>query len=82
MSRDQILNIIMVGIPDWHDKEHEEEAKKRETVEKPLRQRRIEICERCKKMTAFKFCKACGCFLPVKVFLKHTECPLDKWPKE
>jgi hypothetical protein len=72
----------MIGIPDWHDKEHKNEVREREKVSKSLRQQRIEICNSCKKMTAFKFCKACGCFLPVKTYLKFAECPLDKWPKE
>jgi TPP-dependent indolepyruvate ferredoxin oxidoreductase alpha subunit len=72
----------MNGLPDWNNKEYEAEASNNKNVEKTLRQRRIEICEGCKKMTAFKTCKLCGCFLPVKTFLKHAECPLDKWPKE
>jgi hypothetical protein len=34
-------------------------------------------CERLFKPT--RTCKECGCFMSLKTWLKHAECPLGKW---
>jgi len=40
---------------------------------------RMEICKKCDKLSKLKFCKACGCFMPLKTRLENASCPLDKW---
>ena len=39
---------------------------------------RIDICKNCDNYS-YKFCKVCKCFLPFKVLIKNTSCPLKKW---
>lgn len=41
--------------------------------------KRMSVCEECEKLTVAKTCKECGCFMPAKVKLKHSACPLGKW---
>lgn len=42
--------------------------------------RRFCICQACPYYhRASKRCKKCGCFLPPKVRLKVSECPIKKW---
>lgn len=43
-------------------------------------QQRLDICHSCDAYFKFtKQCKKCGCFLPAKVRLKSSRCPLKKW---
>lgn len=42
--------------------------------------KRTEICDGCEvQNTALKVCTACGCFLPAKVRLKESTCPMELW---
>ena len=40
---------------------------------------RMAICEECPNFTKVKFCKICGCFMPIKVRLPMMKCPAGKW---
>ena len=41
---------------------------------------RMDICKECDRYDSkLKLCNECGCFLPVKVLLKESFCPLLKW---
>lgn len=40
---------------------------------------RIEICKSCDELNSVKFCQQCGCFMPLKTWLKSSSCPLKKW---
>ena len=43
---------------------------------------RYGICQGCEKLyKPTDTCKACGCFMKVKSWMPHQECPLKKWPK-
>lgn len=47
---------------------------------KDIRDHRLDICRGCVRF--FKLahsCKECGCFMPMKTWLKGAECPLNKW---
>ena len=39
---------------------------------------RLAICEACENYS-YKFCKKCSCFLPFKVLVRGTSCPIKKW---
>ena len=41
---------------------------------------RYTICKTCDKNVAMTFMK-CSCFIPSKVIIAATACPLDKWTK-
>ena len=41
---------------------------------------RMDICKECDRYNSkVKSCKECGCFMPAKVLLKKSFCPLLKW---
>jgi hypothetical protein len=40
---------------------------------------RMDICKKCEKLSAIKTCKVCKCIMPIKVRLRHAECPIGKW---
>ena len=40
---------------------------------------RYEICKSCDLLNQFKFCKSCGCFMPIKVRMNDVSCPERKW---
>lgn len=40
---------------------------------------RIELCKSCDQLNSLNFCKQCGCFMPAKIRLKWTSCPIGKW---
>lgn len=43
-------------------------------------QSRLDICKTCPELLRFtKQCKKCGCFLPAKVLLSNSKCPIGKW---
>jgi hypothetical protein len=42
---------------------------------------RRETCEQCPEKSERNTCKKCGCYLPAKILLKPTNCPLGKWDK-
>lgn len=44
-----------------------------------VREERINKCDQCNELSAKKFCNQCGCFMPIKTWLKSSECPLKKW---
>lgn len=48
-------------------------------VDDATRQERVDICNNCDKLTMLKTCTECGCLMPVKTWLKSSECPLKKW---
>lgn len=43
---------------------------------------RLAICNDCEVQNALKICTACGCFIPAKVKLAESECPMELWSKE
>lgn len=47
-------------------------------VEK-IRNERLDLCQSCDKYNKLKFCSECGCFMPAKISLYQTKCPLNKW---
>lgn len=40
---------------------------------------RIEQCKACSNLSVLNICKECGCFMPAKVRLKWSSCPIGKW---
>lgn len=48
-------------------------------VSKEIHDTRMEICKNCDKLNTINFCKQCGCFMPLKTWLKSSNCPLGKW---
>jgi len=50
-----------------------------ERVEQSQREHRINICKTCDRISIFKFCKECNCFMPLKTYLNWATCPLEKW---
>ena len=41
---------------------------------------RMDICKGCDRFNKHtKMCKECSCFMPAKVLLKKSFCPLLKW---
>jgi hypothetical protein len=41
---------------------------------------RYSTCQGCADFY-YKFCKHCGCFMPLKTLLPMFECPIGKWTK-
>lgn len=37
------------------------------------------VCSRCPLLTRVMTCRACGCFMPVKVQIDKAACPKGKW---
>ena len=64
---------------DWHSKEYETKGYVADDL---VRKKRIEICENCESLTKLKICKECGCFMPVKIWIKFIDCPIEKWARE
>jgi hypothetical protein len=52
--------------------------KKNYIKDKSIEENRIEICKKCDCFFA-GICKKCGCFMELKVKLKESSCPLNKW---
>lgn len=53
---------------------------KLEFVEAKVADERMDICNQCEvQNTMTKMCTACGCFLPAKVRLKESTCPMELW---
>ena len=48
---------------------------------RPYAQERWEICKSCDRLNAVKFCRECGCFMPIKVRFSGNECPIGEWKK-
>lgn len=43
---------------------------------------RVKICKKCPELHfILKTCNSCGCFMPVKILLNNSTCPLNKWGK-
>lgn len=41
---------------------------------------RYSICKECGDFNSFiKICKICNCFMPLKVQIKKSKCPKEKW---
>lgn len=41
---------------------------------------RVSICNQCEvQNTKLHTCTACGCWLPAKVRLKESSCPMELW---
>ena len=52
-------------------------------ISKETYKQRIKICTECESYNpTLHQCKECGCLLLLKAFLKISECPLNKWPKQ
>ena len=50
-------------------------------VSEELHDQRAETCKNCEKLNKLRFCDECGCFMPLKTWLKMSQCPLNKWPQ-
>lgn len=47
---------------------------------KEIRDGRYETCLGCERLfKPLRSCKECGCFMSLKTWLKHAECPMGKW---
>ena len=45
--------------------------------------KRLSICSECPRLIKpVQLCKECGCFMPAKVWLLDSLCPLEKWGQE
>lgn len=40
---------------------------------------RASICKECEVRTKYNTCSICGCIIPLKVRLKKSSCPMEKW---
>lgn len=47
--------------------------------EAPIAKLRMAVCERCPALSASKRCNECGCYMPIKVYMKTAACPLGRW---
>jgi hypothetical protein len=53
------------------------------TKSKKRAKTRMDICKECDSYNSkFKLCNECACFMPAKVLLKESFCPLLKWGPE
>jgi hypothetical protein len=43
-----------------------------------MEQLRLSICNSCEN-NILGICKVCGCIIKIKVLVKSTSCPKDKW---
>lgn len=51
-------------------------------VDETTRQARRKICDGCdKRNPVLDKCRACGCFVALKIKLKTEACPLGNWQK-
>lgn len=41
--------------------------------------KRIAHCKKCPNLNSLSFCKLCGCFMPAKVRIPSSSCPILKW---
>lgn len=42
--------------------------------------RRYKICKSCPNLRSWtKMCKVCNCFMPLKVKIQNTSCPIGLW---
>ena len=45
--------------------------------------KRLAFCSECPRLIKrVQLCKECGCFMPAKVWLLDSWCPLAKWGQE
>jgi|1_EtaG_2_1085319.scaffolds.fasta_scaffold307932_2 hypothetical protein len=44
-----------------------------------VRQKRLEVCNKCDELLKTGNCKKCGCFVSDKTKYKGERCPLNKW---
>lgn len=47
-------------------------------IEDELIAQRQDICDACTHLKAY-ICSRCLCFMPLKIRIKTTKCPLGKW---
>lgn len=52
-----------------------------QSVPKEVKQRRIDICNKCDKLTFTRQCSECWCFIDAKTGYRQEHCPLNKWDK-
>jgi len=45
---------------------------------KEVQKERTKICEKC-EFNKFELCMKCGCILALKITLKSSNCPINKW---
>jgi hypothetical protein len=52
-------------------------------LQKDEAQKRYDECKKCEKfITLTKQCSECFCFMPIKVKIIQSTCPLNKWPTQ
>lgn len=53
---------------------------KLEFVSDEVAKERMDICKQCDaRNDTINVCTVCGCFLPAKVKLKESSCPMEAW---
>ena len=52
-------------------------------VTEKIRLERYNVCKACKDLTLLpvELCGVCGCFIKLKITVKASECPINKWAK-
>jgi len=56
-----------------------DEIDEKDRLPELTRNQRMDICNSCDRLSILKFCKECGCIMPVKTYLSFAKCPLSKW---
>ena len=51
-----------------------------EYSDQEIQDKRLAICEGCdSRNKILNICKECGCYIPFKIKLSESECPINKW---
>lgn len=49
-------------------------------IDKNIAQNRYNLCKQCEYFNStITTCKQCGCIMKIKVKLKDSNCPINKW---
>jgi hypothetical protein len=61
------------------EKDSEQEIHEEKVEKSDMAKTRYAICNSCDLFNTFKFCKSCGCYMPLKVKMTNVSCPEGKW---
>ena len=62
----------------WLADQRQEQLRHIEKI--PFAKARLQECKGCEKyISTIMVCSVCYCFMPGKVHLKNSECPVGKW---
>lgn len=48
-------------------------------LEDDIAKDRLKICKSCEHLTKLNVCSKCYCFIPAKIKIAKSQCPLKKW---